>query len=831
MAKQKYLGLRGLWMSQNRLFGAPPGALSEAHNVIIRLPNLAEVRPGLEPTLGVGTWSPSEEAKVIFGWDDDGFGPVHLVHHGTTLTYARIGDGTGTLANYTGSYTPASARIRFGVAKRCLYFTTNAGAYRLDAYNGTPVLSGIPRPLSISVATGGAANAWTTAPASLAYRASIVFTDAKDNQYESAPSSRGYYRLATGAASDSPTVTVHLPSGLSTSYKIRLYRSAQTTSDTDEPSDELRLVYERFITSAEVTARSLAITDVVPDGMRGQPGYFNPSRGEAGLVYAERPPLANDIAWHKDTMFYADTESKHRLTLRLLAVSSHWVASTAYVVGDYVVNDSGKLYVCDTSGTSDSSGGPTGETEDIEDGTAQWDYVAAALTLSDGDTITIAGTAYTAKLTTSATTHFAIDTSASPQVAIQKTVVNLCNTVNSYASNTSVYAYYLSGPDDGAGIFLIEERGIGGNSFAAISSRATCWAPELPSSGTTVSSKDDDASNRLYFSKPSEPESVPLLNYIDVGSKSDPIVRVVPLRDSLYIFKESEGIYRLTGESGSFSIREHDATVLLIGIDTIGAVGNELYALTNQGVVAVSDVGVRVVSSAIEDVIEPWSAYGAEAAVEKREDIAPQYIHAVGLEELGAYILWLPTDNLTPPNMRAYVYVPRTDAWTTWGINAVASTLQAPASKRRLVVATRTSRRLEWLKNYFDGTDYSDDAEPIAAAITWLPEAADAPGILKQWTRADFFFQPASQLDITSATAGFATELDKTATTVTLDLSATLAATGTDVSPISPVVSPVPLPKQIGSNIVVSLDISTENWLGALGVILTFEPAGDMGGR
>ena len=30
-----------------------------------------------------------------------------------------------------------------------------------------------------------------------------------------------------------------------------------------------------------------------------------------------------------------------------------WVASTAYTVGDKVTNDSGKVYVCDTAGTSD----------------------------------------------------------------------------------------------------------------------------------------------------------------------------------------------------------------------------------------------------------------------------------------------------------------------------------------------------------------------------------------------------------------------------------------------------------------------------------------------
>ena len=55
-----------------------------------------------------------------------------------------------------------------------------------------------------------------------------------------------------------------------------------------------------------------------------------------------------------------------------------WRASTAYAVGDIVHNDSGKYYKCDRAGTSHSSGGPTGDSQDIEDtGStgARWDYI------------------------------------------------------------------------------------------------------------------------------------------------------------------------------------------------------------------------------------------------------------------------------------------------------------------------------------------------------------------------------------------------------------------------------------------------------------------------
>lgn len=54
-----------------------------------------------------------------------------------------------------------------------------------------------------------------------------------------------------------------------------------------------------------------------------------------------------------------------------------WVATTAYVAGQRVINDSGKVYRCTTAGTSAGSGGPTGTTSAITDGSVVWEYLGA----------------------------------------------------------------------------------------------------------------------------------------------------------------------------------------------------------------------------------------------------------------------------------------------------------------------------------------------------------------------------------------------------------------------------------------------------------------------
>ena len=53
-----------------------------------------------------------------------------------------------------------------------------------------------------------------------------------------------------------------------------------------------------------------------------------------------------------------------------------WQASTAYVIGQLVTNDTSpvKVYTCKTAGTSASSGGPTGTASSISDGTVTWGY-------------------------------------------------------------------------------------------------------------------------------------------------------------------------------------------------------------------------------------------------------------------------------------------------------------------------------------------------------------------------------------------------------------------------------------------------------------------------
>jgi hypothetical protein len=72
-------------------------------------------------------------------------------------------------------------------------------------------------------------------------------------------------------------------------------------------------------------------------------------------------------------------------------VAMPWQASYAYSTGDYVTNDSGKLYKATAGGTSASSGGPTGTGASITDNGVTWAYQQAAADMTIDNAVVVSG--------------------------------------------------------------------------------------------------------------------------------------------------------------------------------------------------------------------------------------------------------------------------------------------------------------------------------------------------------------------------------------------------------------------------------------------------------
>ncbi len=595
MSQSLNLKIRGLYTNVNELSGAPDGALLVADNIDIVSEFLAQPRRGFD-RMEFGYTDLADRSDKLFLYQDKLF-----AHHGTlgsadTLSYHDSLSWTSLSGTYLA---PTGFKIRILRASQNLFLTTSAGIKKIDAYNSTPRSAGAVKALDISSSVSASAAVWLATDHRVSYRGIWGYKDLNNNLILGAPSQRESFKNTSGS-NKAVDLRATIPDDVTTVWFFQLYRSnAVDQGGGDiEPNDELGLVFETNPTSTDITNGYIDITDIVPDELRGAIIYT--AGTQQGLANGnEQPPMARDIDDFRDCVFFANTTSKQRYTLTLLSV-----------------------------------GGTAG--------------------IAANDTVTVGGIAYTAKSSeTIASAEFKVVTSGSAALNIRDTALSLIRVINRYASST-VYAYYMSGPDDLPGKILFEERIIGGSSFAVISSRATCWNPQLPSSGTTESSANDRFKNGLYWSKPNESESVPLVNFAVVGNKDSEILRIAKLRDSLLILKD-EGVYRLTGYYPNFTIDLLDSSAIISAPESAAIVNNELFFLSSQGVATVGD-SVSVVSIPIEDQIR-------ELLADNSAGIFSQAF-GVGYESDRKYMLYMPSLSADTSSMFCFVFNTFTRQWT-----------------------------------------------------------------------------------------------------------------------------------------------------------------------
>jgi hypothetical protein len=174
---------------------------------------------------------------------------------------------------------------------------------------------------------------------------------------------------------------------------------------------------------------------------------------------------------------------------------------------------------------------------------------------------------------------------------------------------------------------------------------------------TKAASDNNKVPNRVYYSKTLQPESVPISNYIDVGSKDKEILRILALRDNLFVLKE-DGIYIVTGQAApNFSVRLLDNSAILTAPDTAVVLNNLIYCLTTQGAVTISETGVSIISRPIENLIKQVTTHSFQYKYSS---------FGVAYESDRAYLLWLPTTAQDTVATQCFRYNSITNTWTRW---------------------------------------------------------------------------------------------------------------------------------------------------------------------
>lgn len=231
--------------------------------------------------------------------------------------------------------------------------------------------------------------------------------------------------------------------------------------------------------------------------------------------------------------------------------------------------------------------------------------------------------------------------------------------------------------------------------------------------------------NRIFFSKSGRPEAVPLVNFLDVGGKDDPIERIIALRDNLFVLK-TDGVFILTGgPAPAFSVRLLDNSVSIIAPDSAANLNNQIYMLSTQGVATVSDTGVGVISRKIEDKI-----FDVTGACFKHRTAS----FGVGYETDRSYILWLPTLCTDTVATQAYRFNTFNNSWVRWdAVDATSGLINS--SDDKLYIGSGDSSFIRKERKTNDRKDFADNQSCVCiisqtiTACTCVIELTSVSGI------------------------------------------------------------------------------------------------------
>lgn len=661
------LDCKGLYTMPNSLSQVPKGSLLQAQNVVVDYNGLLSVRRGIKQygiNLATLIGNPNTEVFQEFFYKSSKliwFGDSTVTRLDPAKFYfAYDSDNLGTWVQTTHPFSaPAYAltdSYRYAQSNDNIYFTSVTGILKTDAPENPLYHAGGLPGLDGSAALADVAGFMAT-NTEVAYRMTWILTDANHNAVEGTPSTRVVIANNTGGTRN-VQLTFTIPHGATTDSQWVIYRSPMSATGTTEPSDELQQVLQGNPSGADITNGFFTIKDTVPQSQLGAALYTNAL--QQGIAQANNiPPLANDMCFFFGYMIYGAATTQQKFLLSLLSAEP-------------------------------PLGIQVGDTFTITNGLSSFTLTGAA-----AENIAIG--------------NFKIFTGGDPASDILQTKTSLIHVLNRYAQML-VYAYDSTNATSATslpGDFFLQEQNIGGGTFSISSSRSTCWSPTLT---TTPSDNQSLAGGGLgmgFCSKFQEPEAVPVANTINVGNSNFEWLRCLPLRNSVIVLK-ADGLFQLTGTTFPFTVTTLDTGTILTAPESCAVMNNQVFAYTNQGVVAIAETGPGIISRPIENILQPISSY--------LYPNFPAVTFGTAYQTDRKYLMsTISSDDGFTQATRQYVYDTITESWTTYTYPvAVWDILESP-DDHRLYVASATSAYpyVFQEKKSFTRIDFADIELPV----------------------------------------------------------------------------------------------------------------------
>jgi len=315
--------------------------------------------------------------------------------------------------------------------------------------------------------------------------------------------------------------------------------------------------------SSVVNFNVVTVLDNVSPGAVGPALYTSPS--QEGIVQANfPPPLAKDIETFRSYGFYANATIQAYLPVTLFSVGTEAIDLN---IGDMVLI------------RADGFSSPAA----VVTASATEDFANNKFKVVTG-----AGTAYE---------------------NIRQTVESLSQCINRYADarhgcvlvkNEDTFSpgsmYIRSLYFDTSVVFEVRR----GTDPVYINNPIAmgAWSPS-----TRVTSGPTQQPNVIYYSKPGQGGAVPLLNSVRVGSDNSAILRIKATREVLFVFK-TEGVFAMRGYAPPWQVDPFDLSNTLMLPDALCQLDNNIFCITDHGLMKVSDSGIELISLPIQNKIE-----------------------------------------------------------------------------------------------------------------------------------------------------------------------------------------------------------------------------------
>lgn len=237
------------------------------------------------------------------------------------------------------------------------------------------------------------------------------------------------------------------------------------------------------------------------------------------------------------------------------------------------------------------------------------------------------------------------------------------------------------------------------------------------SSVEAITSQNEVKPNRVYYSKLYQPEAVPAANYFNVGAEDKAILRIFPLRDSLFVFKE-DGLYRISGDSAPFQLNLFDSSFNVTAPDSVTVINNVIFAWTNQGIQSLTEGGAQVVSRSIDNQVLKLGSVNYTNF--------KTATWGVGYESDNSYLVFTVSEFDDTVATKAFRFSTLTQSWTTYDKTNTCGVVNSTDDK--MYLGAGDTNYLEQERKLFDRTDYSDRELSSALNNNFLI----SPTVLKQ---------------------------------------------------------------------------------------------------